>query len=85
MQSGFEFSDNTRMFLFSVSKGLLRFYSLTSKAEEGTNRKVEGDESQDRADVARLVDFGADPGQIAAYLAENAPELLPRLSEVVER
>ncbi len=39
--------------------------------------KLHANRPQDRADVAR--EAGADLDAIAAYLADQAPELLPRL------
>ncbi|MFT7622280.1 MAG: hypothetical protein ACI9WU_001448 [Myxococcota bacterium] len=45
--------------------------------------KLHANRPQDRADVARLVDAGADLDGLAAYLAEYAPELLPRLDHAL--
>jgi hypothetical protein len=39
--------------------------------------------TQDRDDVERLIAAGADEGRLAAYIAENAPQLLSRFSEIV--
>lgn len=47
--------------------------------------KLSANRPQDRADVARLLDTGIDEGRVASYLAECAPDLLNRFSELVEK
>ncbi len=45
--------------------------------------KLAANRTQDRDDVERLIAAGADEGRLAAYIAENAPQLLSRFSEIV--
>jgi len=46
--------------------------------------KLSANRPQDRADVARLLEAGVDEGVVAAYLAENGPDLLDRFAELVD-
>lgn len=45
--------------------------------------KLAANRTQDRDDVERLLAAGADDGRVAAYIAEHAPQLLSRFSEIV--
>ncbi len=45
--------------------------------------KLAANRTQDRDDVEHLLAAGADEGQVAAYIAAYAPQLLSRFSEVV--
>ncbi len=45
--------------------------------------KLAANRTQDRDDVERLIAAGADEGRLAAFVAENAPRLLSRFSEIV--
>lgn len=45
--------------------------------------KLHADRPQDRADVASLLDAGADPAVITRYLREKAPALVARFAELV--
>jgi hypothetical protein len=47
--------------------------------------KLSANRPQDRADVVRLLDTGIDERRVASYLAECAPDLLNRFSELVEK
>ena len=47
--------------------------------------KLDANRAQDRADVARLVDAGADPIEIRDYLQTNAPDLVSRFLELLEQ
>ena len=46
--------------------------------------KLSANRPQDRADVARLLDAVIDERGVASYLAENAPDLLNRFTELVD-
>ena len=46
--------------------------------------KLLANRPQDRADIARLLEAGLDERNVAAYLAENAPDLLSRFAELVD-
>ena len=46
--------------------------------------KLSANRAQDRADVARLLETGIDESVVAAYLAENGPNLLSRFAELVD-
>lgn len=47
--------------------------------------KLDANRAQDRADVARLVNAGADPVAIRDYLRQHAPDLVARFLELLEQ
>ena len=46
--------------------------------------KLVANRPQDRADIARLLEAGVDESEVAAYLAEYAPDFLNRFGELVD-
>jgi hypothetical protein len=46
--------------------------------------KLSANRPQDRADIVRLVESGVEAESVAAYLLDNAPDLLGRFGELLD-
>ncbi len=46
--------------------------------------KLSANRPQDRADIVRLIEADLEKREVAAYLAEHAPDLLNRFADLVD-